>query len=104
MTGYSINWNPLVRRDFEGFKKLAMELEDPSAREKALLKAGGLIDALMGELVRIGYFTDPESVNYAIDKYKAAVDDGLELELRKKLFQEVSTFTQYFEDCTALSV
>lgn len=103
MTGYSINWNPLVRRDFEGFKKLAMEIEDPNAREKALLKAGGLIDALMGELVRIGYFTDPESVNYAIDKYKAAIDDGLELELRKKLFQEVSTFTQYFEDCTALT-
>jgi len=98
-----VNWNPLVRRDFEGFKKLAMEIDDPSAREKALLKAGGLIDALMGELVRIGYFTDPESVNYAIDKYKAAIDDGLELELRKKLFQEVSTFTQYFEDCTALT-
>lgn len=33
MTGYSINWNPLVRRDFEGFKKLAMEIEDPNARE-----------------------------------------------------------------------
>lgn len=98
-----VNWNPLVRRDFEGFKKLAMEIDDPSAREKAFLKAGGLIDALMGELVRIGYFTDPESVNYAIDKYKAAIDDGLELELRKKLFQEVSTFTQYFEDCTALT-
>lgn len=98
-----VNWNPLVRRDFEGFKKLAMEIDDPSAREKALLKAGGLIDALMGELVRIGYFTDPESVNFAIDKYKAAIDDGLELELRKKLFQEVSTFTQYFEDCAALT-
>jgi TPR repeat protein len=103
VTGHSINWNPLVRRDFEGFKKLAMEIEDPSAREKALLKAGGLVDALMGELVRIGYFTDPESVSYAIDKYKAAIDDGLELELRKKLFEEVSTFTKYFEDCTALT-
>jgi len=99
----NINWNPLIRRDFEGFRKLALETDDPNVREKALLKAGGLIDALMGELVRIGYFTDPESVNYAIDKYKSSLDDGLELELRKKLFKEVSTFTQYFEDCTAVT-
>ncbi len=51
MIDLDINWSPLVRRDLEGFRKLSLEIEDPSAREKALLKAGGLIDV---DLYRFG--------------------------------------------------
>ncbi|WP_054109660.1 tetratricopeptide repeat protein [Novosphingobium sp. AAP83] len=96
-----INWNPLVRRDFDGFRRLALDVEGREEREKALLKAGGVIDALMGEIIRAGYFTDADTFAYAGEKYRKACEEGLEMELRKRLFQEVTAFTQHFDDCTA---
>ena len=96
-----INWNPMVRRDVEGFRQMALETQDGALREKALMKAGGVIDALMGEIIRAGYFTDPETLAYAGRKYRKACEEGLELDLRKRLFQEVTAFTQHFDDCMA---
>lgn len=101
VTELVINWNPLVRRDFESFRKLALGVDDPEERNKALLKAGGAVDALMGEIVRAGYFTDADTFANVGHKYRKACEDGLELELRRRLFQEVTTFTQHFDDCTA---
>ncbi len=101
MTAPAINWNPLVRRDFESFRQLALGIEDERERELALLKAGGVIDALMGEIIRAGYFTDDTTLANAERKYRQACDDGLETQLRRQLFQEVTTFTQQFDDCAA---
>lgn len=101
MTELVINWNPLVRRDFEGFRRLALDVDGREEREKALLKAGGVVDALMGEIIRAGYFTDADTFAYVGERYRKACEEGLELELRKRLFQEVTAFTQHFDDCTA---
>jgi TPR repeat protein len=97
----AINWNPLVRRDFESFRKLALGVDDERQRELALLKAGGVIDALMGEIIRAGYFSDQDTLANAERKYRKACEDGLETKLRKHLFQEVTAFTQHFDDCAA---
>jgi TPR repeat protein len=96
-----IKWNPMVRRDIDGFRQMVLETEDGDVRERALLKAGGVIDALMGEIIRAGFVTDIEALDNARRKYRQACEEGLELDLRKHLFQEVTAFTQYFGDCTA---
>lgn len=100
-TGPTIRWDPLVRRDFQTFRKIALETDDPNLRETALLKSGGLIDALMGEIIRIGYYNDPDSISIASDKYRKSISEGLELEIRQRLFKEIKDFTEYFEDCAS---
>lgn len=100
-TGPTIHWDPLVRRDFQTFRKIALETDDQNLRETVLLKSGGLIDALMGEIIRIGYFNDPDSISFASEKYRKALSDDLEIEIRKSLYDEVKKFTEYFEDCAS---
>lgn len=58
----AINWNPLARRDFESFRKLALTVDDEREREQALLKVGGVIDASMGEIIRAGYLYDQDTL------------------------------------------